>query len=288
MDDIRSGKVWGGWQLVNLKPKLWNTISTNYHLGFTSFGGPPVHFKIYQELFSICQAFSGPGSTKMHFCINQIHDGFLPALLSFFITSLPGALGMYGLPIGVSNIGDTLPGPAYALLSELNASSVGIIAVAAVQLSEKAITDKITRILVLLGVDLVKTPTKRLRVQEPESVELSQPQSAERDDNATTTAASFGTARELNDAVVCVSRENNAQTLPVAENSRPEVESEARVVPSERSLKFTWPFGLSIIVFFLITFIVISSTRKLASHQEIVIEMVTSLRNSLAECSTAS
>lgn len=41
--------------------------------------------KQYQELFSVCQAFSGPGSTKMHYCINLIHDGFLPAALSFLI-----------------------------------------------------------------------------------------------------------------------------------------------------------------------------------------------------------
>jgi chromate transport protein ChrA len=39
----------------------------------------------------------------------------------------------------------------YALLSGLNAAVVGIIALAAVQLAEKAITDRITRILVFLG-----------------------------------------------------------------------------------------------------------------------------------------
>ncbi len=39
----------------------------------------------------------------------------------------------------------------YALLSGLNAATVGIIALAAVQLSQKAITDKLTRILVFLG-----------------------------------------------------------------------------------------------------------------------------------------
>jgi hypothetical protein len=149
---IQSGRDWGSWQPARLKAGLWNTISINYHLGFTSFGGPPVHFKIvsscfafatprriykiktwqalttnplfllvprqicreatmdrhssgrpwrlrgcfarsiaalmktqYQELFSVCQAFSGPGSTKMHYCINLIHDGFLPALLGFLI-----------------------------------------------------------------------------------------------------------------------------------------------------------------------------------------------------------
>jgi len=145
----------------------WSTVKENWHLGFTAFGGPPVHFKIfhdkftnklqwideqmYQELFSVCQALSGPGSTKMHYCINLIHDGFPSAVLGFFIWSLPGALGMYGLSVGVSNISETLPRPAYAVLSGLNAATVGIIVLAAVELSHKAITDKMTRVLVFLG-----------------------------------------------------------------------------------------------------------------------------------------
>ncbi|KAK4097922.1 hypothetical protein N658DRAFT_499914 [Parathielavia hyrcaniae] len=159
-----------GWDSIsewNLGPRFWNTIRYTWYLGFTSFGGPPVHFKIfhdrfvtrlewideqmYQELFSVCQAFSGPGSTKMLYCISLIHDGFLPAVLGFLIWSIPAAIGMLGLAIGVSNIGDTLPRIAYALLSGLNAATVGIIALAAVQLADKAITDKLTRVLVFLG-----------------------------------------------------------------------------------------------------------------------------------------
>jgi chromate transport protein ChrA len=58
---------------------------------------------------------------------------------------------MYALSLGVSRIGDTLPAPVYALLSGLNAATVGIIALAAVQLADKAITDKLTRALVFLG-----------------------------------------------------------------------------------------------------------------------------------------
>jgi chromate transport protein ChrA len=67
------------------------------------------------------------------------------------MTSLPGAIGMYALSLGVSRIGDTLPAPVYALLSGLNAATVGIIALAAVQLAKKAITDRLTRALVFLG-----------------------------------------------------------------------------------------------------------------------------------------
>lgn len=58
---------------------------------------------------------------------------------------------MYGLSMGVSRVGDTLPAPVCALLSGLNAATVGIIIYAAVQLAKKAITDKLTRALVFLG-----------------------------------------------------------------------------------------------------------------------------------------
>ncbi|OKP14837.1 hypothetical protein PENSUB_5901 [Penicillium subrubescens] len=128
---------------------IWKILQVNWHLGFTAFGGPPVHFKI--ELFSISQALSGPASTKMLYCVNLIHDGLLGAVLGFITWSLPGALGMFGLSIGISNIDESLPRAVYAVLSGLNAATVGIIALAAVELSDKAVTDQLTRIIVFLA-----------------------------------------------------------------------------------------------------------------------------------------
>jgi len=58
---------------------------------------------------------------------------------------------MYALSVGVSSVGETLPGPAYALLSGLNAATVGIIALAATQLAGQAITDRLSRALVYLA-----------------------------------------------------------------------------------------------------------------------------------------
>jgi chromate transport protein ChrA len=87
----------------------------------------------------------------MLFCVVLIHAGLIPALFVFLTWSLPGALGMFALATGVGRIKDTLPIPVYALLSGLNSATVGIIALAAVQLSEKAITDRLTRILVIFG-----------------------------------------------------------------------------------------------------------------------------------------
>lgn len=61
------------------------------------------------------------------------------------------AIASFGLAVGVASIDENLPGPVYALLSGLNAATVGIIALAGVQLSKKAITDTLTRVLVFWG-----------------------------------------------------------------------------------------------------------------------------------------
>jgi chromate transport protein ChrA len=71
----------------------------------------------------------------MVFCIAMIRAGIVGGMFTFLIWSLPGAIGMYGLSLGVQKMPDQLPPAVYALLSGLNASTVGIIALAAVQVS---------------------------------------------------------------------------------------------------------------------------------------------------------
>ncbi|KAG9695104.1 chromate transporter, partial [Aureobasidium melanogenum] len=151
-------------RLADVFLRIWD-------LGFTAFGGPPVHFQIlhqrfvesrgayaawvdeqtYRELFALAQALPGPGSTKMLFTLVAYHAGLVCAIFAFLVWSLPGAIGMFLLSIGVGKIKDVLPGPVYGLLSGLNASTVGIIALAAVQLATKAIVDPLSRILVIFG-----------------------------------------------------------------------------------------------------------------------------------------
>ncbi|KAF9453051.1 hypothetical protein P691DRAFT_659566 [Macrolepiota fuliginosa MF-IS2] len=153
-----------------LRYRLLDVLARTYDLGFTAFGGPPVHFQIqhrrfvdgmgktpwideqtYQEVFALSQVLPGPASTKMLFAIVVMHAGYIPAAMVFLIWSLPGAIAMYGLSLGVHQLSEVLPAPVYALLSGLNAATVGIIALAAVQLSRKAITDRLTRALVAFG-----------------------------------------------------------------------------------------------------------------------------------------
>jgi chromate transport protein ChrA len=102
-------------------------------------------------MFALAQVLPGPGSTKMLFTIVVIHAGIIPAAMVFILWSLPSAIAMYGLSLGVHQLSEVLPSPVYAFLSGINAATVGIIALAAVQLSRKAITDKLTRALVVFG-----------------------------------------------------------------------------------------------------------------------------------------
>lgn len=177
--------------------RLLEVFIATFDLGFTAFGGPPVHFRIfyrrfvegistrsrynpfrrsspqqqasgtdskyvnthlkwidhqmYQELFALVQSLPGPASTKLLFTIAGLHAGWAAALFVFLLWSLPGAIGMFVLSLGIQRIDDTLPSLVYALLSGLNASTVGIVALAAVQLAEKAIIDRLSRILVVFG-----------------------------------------------------------------------------------------------------------------------------------------
>ena len=171
---------------------------------------------------------------------------------------------MYALSVGVSSIGASLPGPVYALLSGLNAATVGVIALAAVQLSEKAITDKLTRLLVFLGaaagllynalwyfplimaVAAAVTVVYDLRWLHTPATSFA------------TTANDFA-ARTLGQSQTPPEpREGFGQD---ANGTLPTSEDEAYTVPPERRIGFSWKFGLGIIAGCLASFIIVMVLR---------------------------
>ena len=169
---------------------------------------------------------------------------------------------MFGLSVGVSNIGDTLPRAVYALLSGLNAATVGIIALAAVELSDKAITDQTTRL--LLSFTAMAGMMYNALWYFP----------------ALIVVAGIGTvvydykwlhrpARAIKNAYLRIRRGRVEQNVQ-AENAgsedgiqlrEQEPEPEPRVVPQEYRLGFSWKSGAAIIVTFLITFIIVVTLR---------------------------
>jgi chromate transport protein ChrA len=197
---------------------------------------------------------------------------------------------MYGLSIGVSSIDQSLPRPVYGLLSGLNAATVGVIALAAVELSEKAITDKLTRILVFLGATagllynslwyfpvlmlvagcatlvhdyrlvtwLAKmTGMTKERQQSPE--EPGQQLPADDDDHVNLQAmpgnSHLGTATQRSTTPASTRPE------PTSLQNSDEVGEEPRVIPREIQLDISWQTGTIIIASFLVAFIVIMVLR---------------------------
>jgi chromate transport protein ChrA len=57
---------------------------------------------------------------------------------------------MLSIALGIRNISSQLPDLVYALLSGLNAATVGLIALAGVQLSERQITNQMTRLVICI------------------------------------------------------------------------------------------------------------------------------------------
>jgi chromate transport protein ChrA len=259
----------------------------------------------------------------MHYLINLLHDGFIPACLSFFIwryvilsfyrfrlyngsvakyRSLPGAFGMFGLAQGIASIGTSLPDPVYALLSGLNASTVGIIVLAAVQLSEKAITDKLTRLLVFFGAAAgmlynalwyfpllmfvggsaaLVYDFRWLHKPMEKAVGLLRKitRRGDRQTSSTDAAPAAAASSARSDEVPMHPRPQGARTESSLAN--PDVSSDdlhaqrelptdqvseemERVVPADRQLNFSWKVGTGIILAFFATFITIITLRSTA------------------------
>lgn len=214
------------------------------------------------------------------------------------VESLPGAIGAYALGIGVSKIGDTLPGPVYALISGLNGATVGIIALAAVQLSNKAITDNITTILVFLGgtsgmlynalwyypvlmfgggcatviwdygwghrvFQVIKTRIARRR-DAPRSGDEEEPQAieiqgiAEGEADQTVHPSNIATSRRATSSNTELDRHEISTTV----DPQPVDNSEQRnAAPESRPPRISWRFGVMVIACFLGTFIAIMTLR---------------------------
>ncbi|PWY97654.1 hypothetical protein BCV70DRAFT_202706 [Testicularia cyperi] len=150
---------------IKLSVRLVETVRHFFDLGVTSFGGPGVHVIVlrkrfvnrlkwldettFADLFSLGNALPGPGSTQLAFSIAVVRNGTLAGFLAFLLWSIPGAVGMAALGAGVRKFPERLPPIVLGLLTGLNAAAVGLIALAAFQLSKSSITDPITRLLVL-------------------------------------------------------------------------------------------------------------------------------------------
>lgn len=215
---------------------------------------------------------------------------------------------MYAFSVGVSHIGESLPRQAYALLSGLNAAVVGIIALAAVQLAQKAITDKMTRILVFLGATAglmynalwyfpllmllagCASVTYDYRVMHPVvkwiiSLFKKKKQSSPEDEGVelptTTTRAESQRPEEIQAApdasnpTSSTTKSNGQSSTPATEE--PEEVREPRIIPAARTLNISWQFGTVILGAFLLTFIVIMVLRGVLPNRPLLFKLFSNM-----------
>lgn len=185
--------------------------------------------------------------------------------------------------MGIANIDEKLPAPVYALLTGLNAATVGIVALAAVQLSQKAITDKFTRILVFLGgtagilysalwyfpVLLVISGISAV-VWDYRWAHRLVRMARKRGGPIVGDTGLDTRAVELTEVSpgVPIRRVRHAPTNPqeilANDSTTLDVENEERTVPPLREMRvFSWKFGVMVIAAFFVTFIVVMVLRGL-------------------------
>lgn len=216
---------------------------------------------------------------------------------------------MYGLAVGVSNIGDRLPRAVYALLSGLNSATVGLIAQAAVELSEKAITDKMSLILVFLGATAgmlytalwyfpvlmalagiaavvydykVLHPAVRWirhvgRKPDPPVQEQEVEMGAVSTATAVATGSNDNTARQrpLNSG----QGKNDGEVTDWQAAQAPSEASttEERVVPADRTLNISWKFGTALLGGFFLSFVVVMVLRGVLPDKPLLFELFTNM-----------
>ncbi|KAK5724569.1 hypothetical protein LTR15_004615 [Elasticomyces elasticus] len=225
----------------------------------------------------------------MLFAFNIMHYDYLTGFLAFLVWALPMACVSFGLALGVRNIGSELPAPVYALLSGLNSATVGIIALAAIQLSSKAVTDKLTRILVFFGgaagmlynalwyfpvlmaagalttvlwdLKVLQRLVKALRrsnrrdEQDVDAVELSNLEQAASAEAPASSVTARYTAKATSQATATLDT-NPSNTLPSAESPT-----------TAANPKTSWKAGTAVIATFLLSFIIVMALRGIYSDR---------------------
>ena len=205
---------------------------------------------------------------------------------------------MYGLGVGISNVSETLPRAVYALLSGLNAATVGIIVLAAVELSEKAITDRLTRIIVFFtaaagmlynalwyfpvlvvgsgvatvlfdyrvfhpAAKAVAGLVERIRGSKQREDVVREEEGVEMENRQQQQQQQPPSTSDTRtpDAQLAEEEQQQQQQQQQQASSSASAEDEPRVIPRDRQLNMSWKTGLAVVATFLVSFAVVMVLR---------------------------
>ncbi len=146
----------------------WRVFLVFLRLGLTSFGGPVAHLgyfhdefvtrrrwlteRSYADLVALCQFLPGPSSSQIGMALGLSRSGYAGALAAWAGFTLPSALAMILLALGISGYGDAIPP---GILHGLKVAAVAVVAQAVWSMARKLCPD-IPRIsLMLLSAGIV-------------------------------------------------------------------------------------------------------------------------------------
>lgn len=131
-------------------------------LGLTSFGGPVAHLgyfrtefverrrwlgeAAYADLVALCQFLPGPASSQVGFALGLMRAGYAGALAAWAGFTLPSALALIALALGIAHAGDAVPAGA---LHGLKVVAVAVVAQAVWGMARSLCPDGSRRALML-------------------------------------------------------------------------------------------------------------------------------------------
>ena len=142
----------------------WTVFLIFLRLGLTSFGGPVAHIGFfrtefverrrwlsehdYADLVALCQFLPGPASSQVGMALGLTQAGYRGALAAWCGFTLPSALALIALALGLVSLGDTLPN---GLLHGLKIAAVAVVAQAVWAMQKSLCPDAPRRVLGLLA-----------------------------------------------------------------------------------------------------------------------------------------
>ncbi len=148
----------------------WQVFLIFLRLGLTSFGGPVAHIgyfrqefvvrrrwlgeRSYTDLVALCQFLPGPASSQVGLALGLARGGYSGALAAWLGFTLPSAIAMILVALGISSWGEEIPA---GILQGLKVAAVAVVAYAVWGMARSLCTDtlRITIMLTVAGMVLI-------------------------------------------------------------------------------------------------------------------------------------
>ncbi|TNF62535.1 MAG: chromate efflux transporter [Burkholderiales bacterium] len=146
----------------------WPVFLVFLRLGLTSFGGPVAHLgyfrtefverrrwlgdAAYADLVALCQFLPGPASSQVGLALGLMRAGYAGALAAWAGFTLPSALALVALALGIAHSGDALPA---GLLQGLKVVAVAVVAQAVWGMARSLCPDWPRRLMMLAAAALL-------------------------------------------------------------------------------------------------------------------------------------